>query len=233
MKSRKQILLNVRSEMFIFLFLVVSILAAYLQVRNYSFNIFDDYVYVTENPHVRSGINVETIKWAFSLEEIKPMYWHPLTWISHMLDVSLYGFQSGKHHMGNLILHIFNSIMLFYVFRRMSGEVWKSAFVALLFSLHPLNVETVAWIAARKNVLSTFFWMTTILFYIRYTECPNLKRYVLTLIPFLLGLMAKQMLITLPFVLLLLDFWPINRLRIPKTTNLNHKEKAGCLLLKL
>lgn len=226
MKSQKRILLNIRPEMFISLFLVITLLAVYLQVRDHSFIIFDDNVYVTENPQVQSGINLDTVKWAFSLKETKPMYWHPLTWISHMLDVKMYGFIPGKHHIVNLIFHIVNSIILFDVFRRMSGEIWKSAVVALLFAIHPMNVESVAWIAARKNVLSTFFWMVTIIFYAKYTQRLDIKWYLSALAVFSLGLMAKQMLITLPFVLLLLDFWPLKRFQIKVGRATNERENS-------
>ncbi|MBW2182044.1 MAG: glycosyltransferase family 39 protein [Deltaproteobacteria bacterium] len=213
-KSKKYILLNIRTEILIVLSIVVLILSIYIQVRGHNFIIFDDNVYVTENLQVQSGISLDSLSWAFGLKENTPMYWHPLTWISHMLDVQIYGLHPGMHHIVNLILHLLNSVMLFYVLKRMTGEIWKSAIVALLFAAHPLNVESVAWIAARKNVLSTLFWMLTILFYVRYTERPDLKKYVLTLMVFSLGLLAKPMLMTIPFVLLLLDFWPIKRLQI-------------------
>jgi tetratricopeptide (TPR) repeat protein len=216
MKSKINICLAVRAGSLVTLFLVISLLAIYSQVRSHGFSIFDDTVYVTDNLNVREGIRLESIKWAFGLEEVTPMYWHPLTWISHMIDVHLYGLHPGMHHVINLIFHLLNSIMLFHLLHKLTKDVWKSAVVALLFGVHPLNVESVVWIAERKNVLSTFFWMATILFYARYTEKPDLKKYVLTLIAFLLGLLAKPMLMTLPFVLLLLDFWPLNRLQMIK-----------------
>ncbi len=213
-KSRKYIFLNIRTEILIGLSFVVLILGLYINVRGHNFIIFDDNIYITENPQVQSGINSDAVGWAFGLKENTPMYWHPLTWISHMLDVQIYGLHPGMHHIVNLIFHLLNSVMLFYVLKRMTGEIWKSAIVALLFAVHPLNVESVAWIAARKNVLSTFFWMLTILFYVRYTEKQDVKIYVLALMIFSLGLLAKPMLMTLPFVLLLLDVWPIKRLQI-------------------
>jgi len=214
MKSKKNRSLGIRPEIFVTLFIVIASLSIYIQVRGHNFIIFDDNVYVTENPQVQSGISLDSLGWAFGLKENTPMYWHPLTWISHMLDVQIYGLHPGMHHIVNLILHLLNSVMLFYVLKRMTGEIWKSAIVALLFALHPLNVESVAWIAARKNVLSTFLWMTTIFFYVRYAEKQDVKTYVLALMTFSLGLLAKPMLMTLPFVLLLLDFWPIRRLQI-------------------
>ena len=198
-----------RYRLLLCLSLVIVTLAVYWQVRNHGFVSFDDGIYVYNNLKVKAGLTYNSIAWAFSFTDIA--YWHPLTWLSHMLDCQLYGLNPGMHHTTNLILHILNSLLLFLVFKQMTGALWRSAFVAALFALHPINVESVAWVAERKNVLSTFFWMLTMLAYTNYSRRKGLWRYLLTLFMFLLGLMCKPMLVTLPFVLLLLDYWPLQR----------------------
>ncbi len=208
----KKSFFNVRCELWISLLLVLAILAVYWQVSNHSFITYDDDLYVTKNSYVLQGLNVSSIKWAFSLNDA--FYWQPLAWLSHMLDIELYGLNSGMHHTTNLIFHALNSLLLFFVFNRMTGKLWRSAFVAACFALHPLNVESIAWVAERKNALSTLFWILTMLSYTLYVERPGLLRYLSVVLCFLLGLMAKPMLVTLPFVLLLLDFWPLDRLRL-------------------
>lgn len=196
-------------EIFIYAFLFISILSIYWQVRTFDFISFDDYMYVRDNPHVRQGITLENIRWAFT--SVYAGNWHPLTWLSHMTDVEIFGLNAGMHHLTNVIFHIVNTLMLFYCLRRMTGNVWNSAAVAMLFGLHPLHVESVAWIAERKDVLSAFFWMLTILFYTRYVEHRSAGRYLIIVICYIFGLMTKPMLVTLPFVLLLLDIWPLKR----------------------
>ncbi|MHC4423964.1 MAG: tetratricopeptide repeat protein, partial [Planctomycetota bacterium] len=166
------------------------------------------------NRNVKSGLNWENIRWAFTKEHASN--WHPLTWLSHMLDYQLFGSNAGAHHIINVVFHIANTLLLFVVLARMTGRLWASGFVAAVFGLHPLHVESVAWVAERKDVLSTFFWMLTMLAYARYAEKPKLARYLLTLLFFLLGLMAKPMLVTLPFVLLLLDYWPLERMQFSR-----------------
>ncbi len=193
------------------IFLTVATLTAYWQVGNCEFTNYDDEDYVTKNSHVQDGITLEGIQWAFTTGH--SMNWHPLTWISHMLDVQLFGLQPRWHHLTNLLFHLANTLLLFFVLHRMTKARWKSAFVAALFALHPLHVQTVAWVAERKDVLSAFFWMLTMAAYCFYVECPKLQRYLLVAIFFVLGLMAKPMLVTLPFVLLLLDYWPLQRFR--------------------
>ena len=200
-----------RKEIIVCLFLVASSLFVYLQVINYDFIYFDDELYVIDNPNVKAGLSPESIIWAFSADYAGN--WHPLTWLSHMLDIELYGLSPMGHHLTNLQIHIVNSVLFFILLNWMTGAIWQSAFVAALFALHPLHVESVAWVAERKNVLSTFFWMLTMLAYVHYSRHPNLYRYFLTLLLLMFGLMAKPMLITLPFVLLLLDYWPLRRLR--------------------
>ncbi len=204
---------NIRRDILVCLFLVLTTLAVYWQVGDHEFVNFDDDLYVTENYHVQRGLTLENINWAFSFTDKEKTYWHPLTWLSHMLDCQLYGLSPGMHHLTNLVLHIVSTLLLFLVFNRMTGALWRSAFIAALFALHPLNVDSVAWVAERKNLLSTFFWMLTMLAYVRYTERPGIYRYLLTFLVFALGLLAKPMLVTLPLVLLLLDYWPLGRVR--------------------
>jgi len=208
---------KVRTDILVCLFIVIITLAVYWQVRNHSFCNLDDSPYVQHNPHVRNGVTLEGITWAFSFPGYD--YWHPLTWVSHMLDCHLYGLVPGMHHQINMILHILNSMLLFLVFKRMTGAIWKSAFVAALFALHPLNVESVAWIAERKNVLSTFFWLLTMLIYSYYSQRPRFYKYLMIFFVFALGLMSKPMVATLPFVLLLLDYWPLRRFKLDNKNN--------------
>jgi Flp pilus assembly protein TadD len=196
----------------IFLFLSVATLVVYWQVQDHDFILYDDPSYVTSNRHVQSGLTGGGISWALTTMDLSN--WHPLTWLSHMVDCQLFGLNPAGHHWTNLLFHLLNVILLFYIFNRFTGDMWKSAMVAALFALHPLNVESVAWVSERKNVLSTFFWILTILAYGYYVIHPQWKRYVVVLVAFTLGLMAKPMLVTLPFVLLLLDLWPLGRTRL-------------------
>jgi hypothetical protein len=191
--------------------LVASVVAIYHQTTDFGFVGFDDDDYITKNPNVQSGITYKSLAWAFS--STYASNWHPLTWISHMLDVELFGLDPSGHHLTNLILHAVNSILLLFVLIAATQRLWASAFVAALFAVHPLHVESVAWISERKDVLSTFFWMLAVLAYIRYARKPTIGRYMLVVLIFTLGLMAKPMLITLPFVLLMLDWWPLGRNR--------------------
>ena len=200
-----------RSGFIICLFLVLITLVAYWQLPRHDFVRFDDNGFITKNIHVHKGITWESIAWAFSISDYD--YWHPLTWLSHIMAFHFFGLKASMHLLTNLFLHIGNILLLFLVLKRMTGSLWKSAFVAALFALHPLNVETVAWASECKNVLSTFFWMLTLLTYARYAERPGVYRYLMTFLVFALGLMAKPMLVTLPFVLLLLDYWPLCRFK--------------------
>ena len=189
--------------------IAVVTLSVYWNVIGFSFIRLDDSAYVTDNLFVKKGISLDGIKWAFS--EVYVDYWHPLTWLSHMSDIQLFGLNPGMHHLTNLVFHILNAILLFIVLDRMTGAVLKSTAVAVFFALHPLHVESVAWISERKDVLSAFFWMLTMLSYHWYILKRTILRYLTVVTPFILGLMSKPMLVTLPFVLLLLDFWPLNR----------------------
>ncbi|MBN1363600.1 MAG: glycosyltransferase family 39 protein, partial [Syntrophaceae bacterium] len=196
-------------DVIVCLFIIISTFSVYWQVRNYDFVEFDDHKYISDNPNVQAGLTSENITWAFTTTHASN--WHPLTWLSHMLDCQLYGLNPGGHHIINLLFHIVNSLLLFFVFRKMTGHLWRSVFVASLFALHPLHVESVAWISERKDVLSTFFWMLTMWSYIWYVQHPRIDKYLLVLLFFILGLMSKPMLVTLPFVLLLLDYYPLCR----------------------
>ena len=194
--------------------LIVAILISYSQVINFDFVGYDDQEYITENSIVQKGLTAEGLKWAFTT--FQSANWHPLTWLSHMLDCEFYGLNPTGHHWTNVEFHIANTLLLFFIFQYMTGAIWKSSFIAALFALHPLHVESVAWVAERKDVISTFFWFLTILAYLRYIEKKVLVRYFIVLFFFILGLMSKPMLVTLPFVLLLLDFWPLKRFQIKK-----------------
>ena len=185
--------------------------AVYFQTTGFDFISLDDPGYIVDNEAVRQGLTVDGLRWSFlSFHESN---WHPLTWISHMLDVRLFGLNPGMHHLTNVLFHVLNTALLFLVLHRMTGAVWKSAAVAALFALHPLHVESVAWISERKDVLSTFFWMLTMAAYLGYVQRRTVPRYLLMALFFILGLMSKPMLVTLPFVLLLLDLWPLKRWR--------------------
>lgn len=191
--------------------LAVAVLAIYWQTLDFTFTNYDDPVYVTENAHVQAGLTAASLGWAFT--SLSGSNWHPLTWLSHMLDWQMYGNQAGLHHWTNVLIHLLNSILLFLVLSRMTGSTWSSAFVAALFAVHPLHVESVAWIAERKDVLSALFWILTLWAYVRCTETRSFKRYLPVLLLFAAGLMAKPMLVTLPFALLLFDYWPLRRLK--------------------
>jgi Flp pilus assembly protein TadD len=182
---------------------------AYAGVWHNGFVSWDDPYYLTENPIVLAGLSWHGVSWAFT--SFVNANWHPVTWLSHMLDVQLFGVDAGWHHAESLMFHVVNTILLFVILSRMSGTLWRSAFVAALFAVHPLHVESVAWAAERKDVLSTLFWMLGTLAYLRYVRAPSWQRYAVVSLCLAVGLMAKPMLVTFPFVLLLLDYWPLAR----------------------
>ena len=217
MPKNKQILI-------IYLFLAATALLAYWQVGNNGFVNFDDDIYVTANRNVLNGLTSEGLRWAFTTGHAAN--WHPLTWMSHMLDIRIFGLNPRWHHLTNLLFHIANVLLLFFILHRMTKALWQSAFVAALFALHPLHVESVAWIAERKDVLSTFFWMLTLIAYVNYAAKPGLKSYLPVIAFFALGLLAKPMLVTLPFVLLLLDFWPLERFEREQPARTIQKETS-------
>jgi len=192
--------------------LALATLVVYWGIWNSDFVDFDDTQYVTDNRHVKDGLTVDGINWAFTT--FHASNWHPLTWISHMLDMSLFGMWAGGHHITNLVLHIMSTLLLFSLLRYTTGRLWASTAVAALFALHPLHVESVAWISERKDVLSALFWMLTMWAYVLYARKPGLLRYATVVLAFALGLMSKPMLVTLPVILLLLDYWPLKRFEI-------------------
>ena len=222
-----------RQRLIIYLVLTVVTFAVFWQVNQYDFINFDDPVYITENLHVQSGITLEGFRWAFSTKYFG--LWNPLVWLSFMFDYQLFGLNSGGYHLSNLILHILSTLLLFWLFNRMTGAIWKSAFVAGLFALHPLHVESVAWIAERKDVLSAFFWMLTLCLYVCYTEKPIIRRYLLVLFSFVCALMSKPMVITLPAVMILLDYWPLKRFELKKDNLVlwQFKEKIPFFILSV
>jgi tetratricopeptide (TPR) repeat protein len=212
-------------KLLIGLLLVLSILLAYGRIIHCDFVDFDDRLYVTHNRQVQKGLTVEGLKWA--LTTFHAANWHPVTWISHMLDCQIYGLNPTGHHWTNLQLHIANSLLLFFFLQQMTGALGRSAFVAALFALHPLHVESVAWVAERKDVLSTLFGLLTMVAYGRYVRRKGGFNYFLVFLSLGLGLMAKPMLVTLPFVLLLLDVWPLQRLRFAKNGGQPLEDRQG------
>ncbi len=221
-----------RREILVCFFLIIATLSVFGQVRNHDFVNYDDNTYVTENANVQAGLGPKHVAWAFTTTYAN--FWHPLTWLSHMLDCRLFGLNPGMHHLSNLMIHIFNSILLFLVFRVMTGSLWSSAFVAVLFALHPLHVESVAWVSERKDLLSTSFWLLTMGSYLWYVKHPGIKRYLPFFFFFFMGLLAKPMLVTLPFVLLLLDYWPLNRIgsgRLDMPADVSQPEQTARMLI--
>ena len=198
-----------RLKMLVILFLIASTVAVYWQIKDHEFVSLDDHEYLLENSKVHTGVTLQGIRWAFTTTYAGN--WHPLTWVSHMWDCQLYGLHPRGHHLTSLALHLANVLLLFLLLARITRALWPSAVVAALFALHPLHVESVAWVSERKDVLSTLFWLSTMWAYVWYVEGPGLGRYLLILLSFALGLMAKPMLVTLPFALLLLDYWPLGR----------------------
>ncbi|MDD2853501.1 MAG: tetratricopeptide repeat protein [Desulfuromonadaceae bacterium] len=206
--------------------------AVYWTVLHNGFIDFDDEDYVTLNMVVRQGITLKGFIWSFT--SFHAANWHPLTWLSHMLDVELFGLNPMGHHATSLLLHTVNAALLCALLYRLTGYLGRSVVVALLFAVHPLHVESVAWVAERKDVLSTLFWFLTIWAYGWYTRCPSLKRYLSVVLLFVLGLMAKQMLVTLPIVMLLLDYWPLSRLFAGQTeSQAKHGSSTRLLIEKV
>ena len=217
---------------FIYFCLALATIVTFESVRQNSFLNYDDDEYVTENPNVIGGLKFQSVIWAFTTTHASN--WHPITWLSHMLDCELFGLNPGWHHLTNLLFHMANTLLLFWVLKKMTNAVWPSAFVAAAFALHPLHVESVAWVAERKDILSTFFAFLVMAAYVRYAEHPRVGRYLLVVVALALGLMAKPMLVTMPFVLLLLDYWPLGRLQ-PKTQSpakASHQSRSAKLNCK-
>ena len=205
-----------RVDLAICLGLVLSTLVVYAQAGHFDFVNYDDDVYVYQNAHVLAGLTLDSVKWAFTAVAGID-YWRPVSLLSHILDGQLFGMRSGMHHWVNVLFHLLASMLLFLSLRRATGARYLSAFAAFVFALHPLHVESVAWVTERKDVLSTFFWFLALYGYVYYAERPSLRRYLAVVAPFCLGLMSKPTLVTFPFTLFLLDVWPLRRVQWPKT----------------
>jgi Flp pilus assembly protein TadD len=201
-----------RPDLLILFSLAVMTFGIYAQVIGHQFIAFDDNRYIEENPMVNRGLTLAGFAWAFTT--FHAANWHPLTWIAHMVDSQLFGMNAGGHLLVNALIHVANTLLVFWFLSRMTHARWPSALVAALFALHPLHVESVAWAAERKDMLSTFFGLLSLIAYVRYTTSPSPKRYALVAVMLALGLMAKPMLVTWPFVMLLVDYWPLRRFHI-------------------
>jgi tetratricopeptide (TPR) repeat protein len=207
---------NARLKLAVCVALFVITWAVFGQTIGHQFVNYDDPLYVLENPHVNAGLSWRSAGWAFT--HVHSQNWHPLTTISHMLDVQLFGLEPGRHHLINVLLHTLAAVLLFLVLAQMTGNIWASAFVAAVFAIHPLRVESVAWIAERKDVLSGVFFMLTLWIYVRYVRQSTVGRYLAMAVVFACGLMSKPMLVTTPVVLLLLDYWPLGRFKDGKSS---------------
>ena len=213
------------------IFLAAIVWIAFGQMLRHDFINYDDAEYITENVHVLSGLNWPDVKWAFTTGHTG--YAHPVTWLTHQLDCQLYGVWAGGHHLTSIAIHTVNSLLLFLLFWRMTRDLWPSAFVAALFAIHPLHVESVAWIAERKDVLSGLFFLLTLHAYAAYAAKPQVARYLLTLGLFVLGILSKPMLVTVPCLLLLLDYWPLRRMTFPASKrDLAGRFNLGRLILE-
>ncbi|HEY5974432.1 MAG TPA: tetratricopeptide repeat protein [Geobacteraceae bacterium] len=211
--------------------LLLAVAALFGPVAGHQFVSYDDRVYLTENWVVRGGLSLDAIRWAFTTT--RDANWFPLTWLSHLLDVTLFGSNPAGHHLMNVAIHGFTTVLLFLFWARATGSVWPSALLAALFALHPLRVESVAWAAERKDVLAALFWLLTMHAYLRYSRSPGTGRYLAVVVLFALGLMCKPMLVTLPFVLLLCDWWPLQRFRpVAGATACAAPSSVGWLLLE-
>ncbi|MSR63395.1 MAG: tetratricopeptide repeat protein [Planctomycetes bacterium] len=229
-------LASTRSQWFALLALLVAVLALYARTAAHGFVAYDDPLYVSANEVVQRGLTLDGLRWAFGFHAGN---WHPLTWLAHMLDVELFADNAGGHHLVSAALHALNALLLFMLVRRWTGAGWTALFVAALFALHPLRVESVAWASERKDVLAGSFWLLTLLVHERFARRGGAGRYALLCATFALGLMAKSMLVTLPLVLLFLDLWPLERMRfapgalLPETRPRLVLEKLPLLALAL
>lgn len=205
--------------------LALLVIIPYAQVAKFEFLLCDDNDYITTSPTVMAGITWEGVKWAFLAPHASN--WHPLTWLSHMLDCQLFGLNAGPHHVVNMLIHAANAVLLFLAVRMMTGSLWRSAAVAAIFALHPLRVESVAWVAERKDVLSGFFWMLTLLSYAWYARRPGVWRYLAVFLALGLGLLCKSMAVTMPFLLILLDVWPLRRGNVPGVSAAGLRKSEG------
>src|SRR5437762_9866279 len=217
-----------RPDLLILLGLAAVTFGIYAQVIGHRFITFDDLSYIEENPMVNRGVTLAGLGWAFTTFHSEN--WHPLTWIAHMIDSQLFGMIAGGHLLVNALIHAANTVLVFWFLLRTTHARWSSALVAALFALHPLHVESVAWASERKDTLSTFFGLLSLIAYVRYAEAPSIRRYAWVAITLALGLLAKPMLVTWPFVMLLLDYWPLGRLADPigkeHQRSASHREAA-------
>lgn len=201
---------NLRIHIIIpYILLSIVTLFTFYELRNHEFLNYDDNEFIFENEHIINGFSIDSLTYAF--KDINSGIWHPITWLSHILDCQLYGLNPMGHHWNNLIFHILNVLLLFAILHKVTGASYRSFFVALLFAIHPVQIESVAWVAERKNVLSTFFYMLCILSYAGYVKDQRNKKYFAVILFYILGLMSKPMMVTMPFALLLLDYWPLDR----------------------
>src|ERR1041385_8996165 len=200
-----------RPDVLVLLGLAVVTFGIYAQVIGHRFIVLDDIPYLEENPVVNRGVTLSGFAWAFTT--FREGNWHPLTWVAHMIDIQLFGMFAGGHLLVNALIHTANTVLVFWFLLRTTRARWSSALVAALFALHPLHVESVAWAAELKDTLSTFFGLLSLIAYVRYAQAPSIRRYAWVFITLALGLMAKPMLVTWPFVMLLLDYWPLRRCR--------------------
>ena len=203
---------RVLPRVLVVLVMILGTLAVYFPTLDYGFVGYDDPSYVVQNPHLKQGLTAESVRWAFTSVDYQ-YNWHPLTWLSHLLDVHLFSKQPGAHHRTNLVLHLMNGFLLLGALRALGLGFWRSVFVATAFLWHPLRVESVAWVSERKDLLAGFFWIAGVWAYANHRERPSALRYAWVLLLLALGLMSKSMVVTLPFVFLLLDAWPLERLR--------------------
>ena len=201
--------------------IVIATLVAYEPIRHNDFVNYDDDKYITKNPEVMGGITRQSLEQAFTKSHY--YMWHPLTTISNMLDYEFFGLNPIGHHLVSVAIHIVNALLLFWILKNITGTMWAGAFVAAVFALHPVQVESVAWAAERKTVLSGLFWLLTVAAYVRYTRQPGFLRYLLVLLIFGLCIMTKPVVVTLPFAMLLLDYWPLERIRWRKTEDRKQK----------
>ena len=201
--------MGARRRVLVALALMAACLLVYGQAVRFDFINYDDNSYVTENPAVRAGFTAASVRWAFTT--IDYFYWQPLTWLSHILDVQIFGLKAGGHHLTSVLVHSVNAALAFVVLLGLTGAFWRSAAAAAIFALHPLRVESVAWVAERKDLLSGFWFLAALGLYVRYVKRPSRAGYYLVVVAFLAGLMSKPMVMTLPFLLLLLDWWPLKR----------------------
>lgn len=220
-------MLKIKEEKFFCIVLLFSTLLIYLKVVFFDFVNFDDPIYISTNDHILTGFSWENIEWAFT--SFHATNWHPLTWLSHSLDVYFYGLNPAGHHVTNIIFHSINSLLVYFFFRETTGYNWRSFILAGLFALHPLHVESVAWVSERKDVLSAFFWLLTMILYSRFVVTKRFKYYILSLIVFIFGLLSKPMVVTLPFALILLEIWPLNRIEFEKRSECLKQIKSSLI----